>query len=176
MKPLVCIILALASAPAHAATESMPSMPLAKENRVTTVSSHEDFRRSAGFGASEPEIRAMNLMMIEGGGPQTSGPAKHPSPYVLQAAWSATPVYPGQRALFFVVLDPKTQTPVAGLGLTAELSMSGMEMGTQKIAIQETKPGRYRAELSLPMKGLWNLRIVAEDWETRFGFEVQAGP
>jgi hypothetical protein len=159
---------------AHAATEDMPGMPLAREKRVTTVSGQEDLTRSMGFGANEAEIEAMNLMMIESAHPRST--PKAAAPYVIQAAWSATPVRTGSRALAFVVLDPKTQTPLAGLHLSAELAMTGMNMGSRKIPIQETEPGRYLAQLSLAMTGRWSLRIGADDWETQLAFDVEAGP
>lgn len=54
-------------ASSHADDQNKPLKP----KRVHTIANQkeaEDLQKTAGFGKSEPEIRMMNLMMIEGSG------------------------------------------------------------------------------------------------------------
>ncbi|MBS1963232.1 MAG: FixH family protein [Bdellovibrionales bacterium] len=69
---LLCfLLLSVASFGQAADAESMKDMPLIKAKKIYTVQSSDagnDLQDNRGFGDKEPEVRMMNLMMVEGSG------------------------------------------------------------------------------------------------------------
>lgn len=72
MRWLICFVfLGLGGLHAWAATEGMRDMPKITPSKTTTVKTKEEgeaLLRGRGFGAEEPKVRMMNLMMVEGSG------------------------------------------------------------------------------------------------------------
>lgn len=67
-----CILFAFATlnlaSVSWAGTEGMESMPIIAPKKVFVVQENQDLESQRGFGDQEPQVRMMNLMMVEGSG------------------------------------------------------------------------------------------------------------
>jgi hypothetical protein len=179
---LAWCLLAAAATLASAAGEGMPQMPLAREKSSRIVTSSDDFGALRGFGPGEQSARLRALMMVGGSGhegmemtaPAAARASDGQVPFEIQWTSSPSPPVAGLETLALTLVDPKTRKPITGLEVRLEISMAAMDMGTQAIPAPETEPGRYRAELKLPMAGTWAIRVRTRLGATVFRLEVGA--
>jgi hypothetical protein len=180
-----------------AAEQSMPSMPMIKEKRTFTVTSDNNLQAEQGFGDREPQVKMMNLMMVEGSGMegmsmdmragkqmaenekmQAEGPNKNQKSepiYLVDAKIPASPKV-GNNAVEISVLSPKDKKPVKGLKLKAQVFMTSMDMGTEEPPVKESKNGNYEVKAPFAMKGPWAVKIIFPDQtEKTFNFNVNSG-
>lgn len=176
--PILVFLLSTVSS-ASAGTEQMMAMPILKETRsyaVPSTQAGEDLLDQRGFGDKEPEVRMMNLMMVEGSGYEgmdmgamkMAGMAKSsegekketPSEFNVELTKSPTPVKKGVNVFEFAIKDGKGNA-LKNLKLQAQVYMTSMDMGTESPRVREIKPGLYQIKASFSMNGPWAIKIVA---------------
>jgi hypothetical protein len=191
------LMLVLFGADAFATEQSMPSMPMIKEKRIFTVTPKDDLQAEQGFGDQEPQVKMMNLMMVEGSGmegmsmdmsagKQMADNGKTPEdaanknqksepPYLIDAKSSNSPKV-GNNAIEISVLNSSDKKPVKGLKLKAQVFMTSMDMGTEEPPVKELKNGNYEVKAPFAMKGPWAVKIIFPDQSAKtFNFNVNSG-
>jgi hypothetical protein len=191
------LLVVLFSAGVLASEQSMPSMPMIKEKRTFTVTTKDDLQDEKGFGDQEPQVKMMNLMMVEGSGmegmsmdmkagKQMTENEKMPAEsanknqklepaYLVDVKSAALPKV-GNNSIEILVLNPKDKKPVKGLKLKAQVFMTSMDMGTDEPPVKESKNGTYEVKAPFAMKGPWAVRIIFPDQtEKTFNFNVNSG-
>jgi hypothetical protein len=189
---LMILSIASVTTTVRAGSESMPSMPVIKEKKVTIITGKEDMQNTQGFGDSEGEVKMMNLMMVEGSGYEgmemdmgahghshakaenSATPKQDEFPYEIHATIKPNPPKVGANQLEFTLTDRKTKKEVSGLKLEAEVFMTSMDMGTEMPKVQERTPGRYQTKVSFSMKGPWAVKIKVQSLkrEKELNFDV----
>jgi len=166
----------------------MPGVPFKKTYTVPSVDSGVDLLESRGFGDREPEIRMMNLMMVEGSGyegmemgaPKAGGvkvstsKGKDSEKSDMQVELTASPdaARVGPNIYEFVVKNGSTGKPLAGLKPIAQVYMTSMDMGTDTPQVKEPKPGHYQLKAIFSMKGPWALKISTSRGQKIFQIDV----
>ena len=161
----------------------MPAMPKIQAKKVFSVKSKDEGEtliENRGFGDKEPEVRMMNLMMVEGSGYEgmdmtnmsqadmkTEGMksantqsthsghamairAQEPDIAIELTKFPPTPKVGANFYEF--TLAPKTKA-------TAEVYMTSMDMGTETVNSQPDGKGNFSATADLGMSGNWRLRV-----------------
>jgi hypothetical protein len=175
---------------AWAGTEGMESMPVISPKKIFTVKEGNDLESQRGFGDKEPEVRMMNLMMVEGSGMEGvdmnmamndhSGHAEPPkehlqdgSPYEF-AVKSPAQAKVGTNKTVIAITDKTSKKPVKGLSLKAKVYMTSMDMGTEEPPVKETSAGTYELKAPFAMKGPWAVKLIFPDGKEKIlSFEVQ---
>jgi hypothetical protein len=172
---------------ALAANEGMPSMPLIQPTRTTVISAQDDPQSQQGFGDKEPEVKMMNLMMVEGSGMQGMDmssnqtmaenekmPAQDGAKSAMVASEKSSANYAvelkssskakvGVNLVEFSVADVKTKRNAKGLKLKAEVYMTSMDMGTDSPRVKEMSAGNYQVKAGFAMKGPWAVKLIFPD-------------
>lgn len=174
---------------ALAGNEGMPSMPLIQPIRTTVITAKDDPQSQQGFGDKEPEVKMMNLMMVEGSGmqgmnmdmgsdhkmaqndkvPAKDGAMAEMSTFEKSSATYAVELRSSLKAKVGVnlievsVKDVKTQKNAKGLKLKAEVFMTSMDMGTESPSVKETTAGNYQVKAGFAMKGPWAVKLIFPD-------------
>lgn len=181
------IALALLPSFASAGNEGMPSMPLIQPTRTTVITAKDDPQSQQGFGNKEPEVKMMNLMMVEGSGMQGMDmssdhkmaqndklPAKDGAMADMSSSEKSSANYAvelksskkakvGVNLVEVSVKDVKTQKNAKGLKLKAEVFMTSMDMGTESPTVKETSAGNYQVKAGFAMKGPWAVKLIFPD-------------
>lgn len=195
-------LLLLQSLHAFAGTEAMASMPRLKSKRTFIIKSKvqgEDLKDQSGFGEKEPEVRMMNLMMVEGSGyegmdmaqmsmgkmkdeqpmqmaqaetPAVKGPAVGRVIYQFDLKTKPNPVQSGSNEIVISISDLKTKAPKEALKMKAKVYMTSMDMGTDEPRVRETAPGQYQLKATFSMNGPWAVKIILPNQEKIFDFNV----
>ena len=157
-----------------AGTEGMPSMPLIQPLNSFTIQSNDQgdqLLENRGFGAQEPMVRMMNLMMVAGSGMEGmdmsgvkkmgSTPAAN-SPeageFVIETKTTPPSAQVGTNTLDLTIT--KDKKPAKGLKLKAQVSMTSMDMGTDDVSVKELSPGKYRLMATFSMQGPWTVKVL----------------
>ena len=86
-------------------------------------------------------------------------------PYAFTILCKTTSLYPVQmnKTQFLVQVQDKQQRPVSGATVSLELSMPGMDMGRNIVALKEiaAAPGRYTGTGRFTMSGDWQMTVSA---------------
>lgn len=203
-KIVVCFSLLQIASLAEATEEGMPGMPIQKFKKEYTVKTKEEgeaLREDWGYGDKEPEVRMMNLMMVEGSGYEGmdmgsmnmsdmkfadahSGHGAHAGPVTAAdstqevtkksieiAKGPATPKV-GANLYQFSILDPNTSKPASKAKITAEVYMTSMDMGTETPKVKEVKSGLYEVKANFSMAGPWAIKIKTPQGERVFDVQV----
>lgn len=191
---LVCSGLAsVAISTAQASEEGMAAMPTIaakKSYPVPTTEAGETLLEQRGFGDEEPEVRMMNLMMVEGsgmegmdmgamnidakkmaaGGSPKHGDARIASPstvsskadtsYVVVSQLAQSPAKVGSNILQIRVTELRSKHPAAHLRLRVKVAMTSMDMGTEEPTIKEISPGYYSTKVAFSMQGPWAVTVI----------------
>jgi hypothetical protein len=190
---------------AHADQEGMPQMPILKAKQTYSVPSQaagEELQDQRGYGDKAPEVRMMNLMMVEGSGfegmdmgdMKMGAVAKQETKKegdsmggMNMSTNTAAPVAPssvqielikpadtkvGTNLIEFTVKD-KNGKSLNGQKIKSEVFMTSMDMGTENPKVKETRPGVYQLKVSFAMKGPWALKLITSAGEKTFNFEVK---
>ena len=174
----------------------MTSMPILKESKVFTVQSleaGEDLLDQRGFGAQEPTVRMMNLMMVEGSGYEgmdmsgmkmashdeakptlqpadsTKSEANRLQKLVLKKFPAVAKVGPN---IYEFALSGQDGMDLKGLKLKAQVYMTSMDMGTDTPRVREIKPGLYETKVTFSMAGPWALKILSPAGESTLKISV----
>jgi hypothetical protein len=186
-KPLPLLLLLLGTS-VFAAEEGMTSMPKISPKRTFQVTDGQVLSEDAGFGKNEPQVKMMNLMMVEGSGMEgmdmggmkmadakASGSnqpmagnsaAMEKSGYLVSLKAVATTAKVGSNRIQFQVKDKKSGSALKGLKLKAEVYMTSMDMGTETPAVRETSPGNYEVKAPFSMEGPWALKLIFPSGES----------
>jgi hypothetical protein len=198
----ILLFSALISATAIAANEGMPNMPKVNAKRVYMVKSQEEGETlldDRGFGEKEPEVKMMNLMMVEGSGYEgmdmagmklskndkgtpsmdMSGSGKNEASsaegahsYEVKQTIKPNPPKPGVNTIEFLVND-KSGKPAKGLKIKSEVKMTSMDMGTENPKVKEIAPGKYQTKVSFTMQGPWAVTLTFPNGEQQtFNFNA----
>ena len=169
-------------------SEGMKQMPKITPKKIYTVKSKangEDILDSRGFGDKEPEVRMMNLMMVEGSGVEgmdmsaghshtmqvaanenaTKGPETGSSKYEYKATIKSGVAKVGANVVNISIRDLKANEPKKGLKPKAQVYMTSMDMGTDEPRVRETSPGNYQLTATFSMKGPWAVKLMLPDEE-----------
>lgn len=201
--PFIFLLISLTG---YAGTEGMPNMPTIKAKQTHVVKTTEDgetLRDERGFGDKEPEVKMMNLMMVEGSGyagmdmsngmkmaandksapvMDMSGAEKKTgtmemdektTSYDVKQSPTTKPPKTGVNALEFSVND-KQGKPVKGLKIKSEVKMLSMDMGTENPRVKEVSPGKYQVKVSFSMQGPWGVTLIFPNGE-QHTFDFNAG-
>ncbi len=151
--------------------------PLKPTKSFTVKSEAEGLKlqNERGFGDQEPEIKMMNLMMVEGSGLEgmemnSKAPPKTDHSVVLSATNEQLKV--GKNKIQFSILNAD-QKPIQGLKLQSQVMMTNMDMGTETPAISEVSPGVYEVNAHFTMRGPWAIKILGDTKERMISIEVK---
>ncbi len=200
MKILICSCLTLSFflsiSSARAGTEGMPSMPRIEAKKVYSVPSEEEGERlleDRGFGDKEPEVRMMNLMMVEGSGfegmdmdDMSQADMKHASTKGHHAGHKAVTASDEVKnnANNEIELTARPESPIVGANkyefkalpkskIKAEVYMTNMDMGIDSPKVKEIRPGIYQVKANFSMAGPWALKITTPRGEQVFDIQVK---
>ena len=177
-------------------TQGMPGLPRIQPKKsysVRTNDEGEELVEQRGFGDKEPEIKMMNLMMVEGSGyegmdmkgPAASGHmmtvAENPptkdtgkstggDEYVYESKIAPDPSKVGANILTIHLM--KAGKPAKGLKLKAQVYMTSMDMGTEEPKMKEVKPGEYQVKAIFSMAGPWAVKLISPEGEKIFEFNA----
>ena len=185
---------------ALADNEGMPNMKIIKPKKsysVTSKDQGDQLQDDRGFGDKEPEVRMMNLMMVEGSGYEGMDMGemkmadhmamndhvatndqkgmKESSAEIIMPKSPSNPKV-GANLYEFDIKDPKTGKALAGLKLTSQVFMTSMDMGTETPRVKELTAGHYQVKAVFSMKGPWALKIILPKGEKVFEFNVGNSP
>jgi hypothetical protein len=185
--------------------EGMSSMPIQKDKKEYVIQNAEEGEKlleDRGYGDREPEVRMMNLMMVEGSGFEGmdmatmsksdlktvdahSGHGSHSGGPITAADSSpeatkktieiqSAPVAAkvGVNLYQISILDPNTSKPATKVKVTAEVYMTSMDMGTETPTVKEVKPGIYEVKANFAMAGPWAIKIKTPQAERIFNVQV----
>ena len=86
---------------------------------------------------------------------------------VRQGWLNKTPVA-GESAIFQFVIVDKQGMNVTGLEIKGRFMRASDSHYDKVFVMKESSPGIYRARISLPLAGLWNLNLDLKDSQSRF--------
>jgi hypothetical protein len=194
--PALFTFLALNPTEIRAGSEGMPSMPLIQPKKTFTVKDGSELESQRGFGDQEPEVKMMNLMMVEGSGmegmsmsamgdmkntkmdagkPAQSDEAKRMNmgKYAVEIKAANEPARVGATLINITVKDRQNKQPVKGLKLKAKVYMTQMDMGTDAPLVSEVSKGQYQLKAPFAMKGQWAVKVELPDGESQItNFDV----
>lgn len=189
MRSLFVFMTLFVSFSSWAIDDSMKQMPQIKPKRsyqVQTLKQGEQLVEQRGFGADEPQVRMMNLMMVGGSGLEGMDMQTEPTAaptHSHQARASAdqsiyeymlkpTAVRVGRNLLTITVRERKTSSVAKGLKFKARVFMTSMDMGTEQPSVRETAPGQYQVQVNFSMQGPWAVQLIRETESKEFTFNV----
>jgi hypothetical protein len=160
-----------------AGSEGMTSMPAIHAKAVYKVDDPAALQNQSGFGAKADQVRAQNAMMIEGSGMgdmkmdtregvSPSESARYELVLKTDKGQKDIRFASGTQTIRFQVLDRRHGKKLEGLSLNGEVSMTTMDMGTEKPKITEPEPGIYAAKADFSMAGAWALKVIFQGGET----------
>lgn len=82
------------------------------------------------------------------------------SPYLIELSNPTGSPKVGSNIIQFTVKSAKDGKPAKALKPTAEVSMTSMDMGTEKPKVKEASPGNYSLKAPFAMKGPWAVKIM----------------
>jgi hypothetical protein len=168
----------------------MTGSTLAGEKRtftVPTVAAGQALLEERGFGEKEPEVRMMNLMMVEGSGmegmdmsamnsaaPPEPEKKTHSSRTIIAISGLESPTV-GSHTILFAVKDSKG-AGVPHAKISAKVAMTSMDMGTETPRVTEKEPGLYSVRVNFSMPGPWAIDIEANGTRVTFPASVVKKP
>ncbi len=187
--------LLILSAAGAESVQGMTGLPLVKPKKTYSVSTKdqgEELLEQRGFGDQEPEVRMMNLMMVEGSGFEgmdmndpaakgamkpvaSSGHSAHAGSatetvkFVYESKIVPSPPKVGANLFTFRLL--KAGAAVKGVPVKVRVTMTSMDMGTDEPKVKEA-PDSYQTKVIFSMPGPWAVKVLTPGEEKVFLFDV----
>lgn len=119
-----------------------------------------DFGSENWTGEGDQAMAGMEMGGGNGAG-MNMGSAPAPASLTVLADAAIAPNSPvvGNNTLDLVLKDPATGQPLAGLKMTATVTMTTMDMGTFHPRVQDLGQGRYRTVVNFNMAGPWRVAL-----------------
>ncbi|MBC7386915.1 MAG: FixH family protein [Cryobacterium sp.] len=175
--------------------EGMKEMPLAVPSKTYTVPSKEageSLVEARGFGDQEPSVRMMNLMMVEGSGfegmDMAEGMASKKTPVAphshsgslaktlakstIEITKAPAPAKVGSNVFEFRMKPENAERASSKQSPVLQVSMTTMDMGTDRPEMVQISPGTYRAKVLFSMEGPWELKITTKQESKSFVVDV----